>query len=274
MSLSLVRECPGCGEEFVASHGRHLYCSEECGKLARGRTATCEQCGVEFKAVQEYGTFKWRYCSPGCRGKAAQERAVAKYPPKDEIERLYCEEGLSDKELGRQFGHSYQWSLGVRRYYGIPGRRDVGFHTRSKPLHKKSDRTRWHISLKREPVCRSCGRPDGGSGGVLQLHHILPRSMSKAAKYDLRNGLPLCVACHMGWHRRSLTIYRDALTADEWAFVSAVSMQGFNLGAWLDGRYPNRQRPFRDLAKSVVDVSDFAPHPASLPDVPRGRERP
>lgn len=200
----------------------------------------CPQCGAEFEAVKEYSGFRRKYCSRACNGKASRERAARSYPPREEIERLYLDDGLSDRALGERFGHSYQWAFKVRRHYGIPGRREVGFHTRNKPLTQKCDRTRWHISLKREDRCRNCGRPDGGEGGRLQLHHAIPRSMSRAAKFDLRNGVPLCVACHMAWHRRAIVIYRDIFTAEEWAFISSVQLLGQNLDAWLDDRYPTR----------------------------------
>lgn len=196
----------------------------------------CAHCGEEFEATQEFTTFRRKYCSMRCSGKAQTARAVAKYPPKEEVERLYVEEGLNDEGVGRRYGRSYQWAFKVRRHYGIPGRDP---RPRRKPLRKKNDRSRWGIHLKREPVCRACGQPPDELR-PLNLHHAIPRSLAPSIKYDLRNGLPLCAACHLGWHRREVTIYRDVFTAEEWAFLTTLTFQGFNPEAWLEERYPSR----------------------------------
>jgi HNH endonuclease len=93
----------------------------------------------------------------------------------------------------------------------------------------------FNTRLKGESCCRNCG-----ASGLLHLHHIVPRSMCKAARRDLRNGLPLCVACHNRWHARTGTIYRDILTPAEWDYVSSLELTGQNIAAWLDARYPCR----------------------------------
>lgn len=202
-----------------------------------GTTRDCAHCGEPFEATQEYSSFKRKYCSPRCTGLAQTARAIATYPPKEEVERLYVEDGLSDLQLGRHYGRSHQWAFKMRRHYGIAGA-SIPDKVR-KPLRRKNDRSRWGIHLKREPVCRSCKHPPG-PGQVLNLHHAIPRSLAPSIKYDLRNGLPLCPACHLGWHRREVIVYRDAFTAEEWDFLSTLTFQGFNPEAWLEERYPSR----------------------------------
>lgn len=202
-----------------------------------GPTRICANCGEPFAATYEYSTFKRKYCSLRCDAEAKSKRAVARYPPREEVVRLYETEGLSDVELGRRFGHSYQWAFKLRRHYGIAGA-DIAQKLR-KPLRKKSDRLRWGIHLKREPVCRNCQRaPDAIR--PLNLHHAIPRSLAPSIKYDLRNGIPLCGTCHMGWHHREVVIYREAFTAEEWEFLWNLEFQGFKVRPWLDDRYPPR----------------------------------
>jgi len=53
----------------------------------------------------------------------------------------------------------------------------------------------WRLQAKRETCCRNCGDRDR-----LQLHHAIPRGKWTAGRADLRNGIPLCFACHHGWH--------------------------------------------------------------------------
>jgi len=95
----------------------------------------------------------------------------------------------------------------------------------------------FNVRLKGESACRNCG-----ATGRLHLHHIVPRSMSKAGRRDLRNGVTLCVNCHMGWHHRRVTIYREIFTDEEWRFVSALELLGQRVGAWVDLRYPPREQ--------------------------------
>ena len=93
------------------------------------------------------------------------------------------------------------------------------------------------LAAKGETRCRNCGSASG-----LNLHHIIPRSMWKAGITNPLNGVPLCVRCHMGWHNRAVTIYRDIFTAAEWACVSGAKLLGQEVGAWLDRRYPPRRK--------------------------------
>ena len=93
----------------------------------------------------------------------------------------------------------------------------------------------FNLRLKGETCCRACGGTN-----ALALHHAIPRSMCKAARRDLRNGLTLCGGCHQRWHTRTLTIYRDIFTADEWAFISTCELLGQRIDTWLSERYPPR----------------------------------
>lgn len=221
--------------------GRGKGLSRSDGELLRGtggraaahvaRVKTCERCGDEFYDRQ--AGRKQRYCSMDCAAEGASEKARRRYPPREEIERLYVEEGFTDRQLAAHYGHSYTWSLNVRKHYGIPAREKGSW--RRKPLAQKSDRNRWAISMKREPTCRNCGEV-----GLLSLHHAVPRSLCRAGKYDLRNGVPLCARCHLGWHNRLVTLYRDIFTAEEWEFISSLRLSGQRIEAWLDDRYPER----------------------------------
>jgi hypothetical protein len=93
----------------------------------------------------------------------------------------------------------------------------------------------FNLTLKGEACCRNCGASER-----LHLHHAVPRSMCRAARCDLRNGIALCAGCHHGWHHRLTTIYRDLFTEEEWAFISSLELLGQNIAAWLDDRYPPR----------------------------------
>lgn len=231
MPATPYRPCPSCGDSFLPHHRQQIYCSKSCQIDGAAKERTCEECGESFKARQEHRGYRRRFCSAKCSGQAEYKKRVAKYPPREEVVRLYVDEGLSDKDLGRRFGRSHQWSLCVRRFYGIPGRPKGDSKVSRKPLSQKRDRRRWAISMKREPVCRNCEQ----AAEIMHLHHAVPRSHSRAGKYDLRNGLPLCHRCHTGWHQMGVNIYRDVFTAEEWSFIQTLTGE-----EWLDRRYPVR----------------------------------
>lgn len=93
----------------------------------------------------------------------------------------------------------------------------------------------WGISLKPEKKCRICPR------APTDLHHAVPRSICPPeAKLDLRNGLPLCAEHHVQWHLRSIVVYRDVFTVEEWAYLSGLVLTGREITGWLDKNYPPR----------------------------------
>jgi hypothetical protein len=211
----------------------------------RGVMRLCRQCDEPFEALKEYRGFSRSYCSRDCAAAARAARKREAWPSEEEMRRLYIDEGLSDLEVGKRFGRSYHWSFHVRRAYGIVGA-SIGDRatTHGRSRGESVIRRAFNINLKGEARCRNCR-----SSGPLNLHHAIPRSMSRAAQKELLNGLPLCVGCHMGWHRRCVVIYRDAFTEEEWAYLLTVEIRGQVTEVWLDQRYPDRGLPFKVVSK-------------------------
>lgn len=58
----------------------------------------------------------------------------------------------------------------------------------------------WRDSVYRRDgySCQKCGKV----GGRLHAHHIEPFAVSKEKRFDLSNGMTLCVLCHRAIHRR------------------------------------------------------------------------
>lgn len=99
----------------------------------------------------------------------------------------------------------------------------------------------WNLALKGEDACRWCS-----SKKDVQLHHAIPRSVgTRESRVNLLNGLPLCAACHQGWHRRWLVITRDVFKPEEWAYLCSVRLTGRETLAWLEDRYPAEMRVAR-----------------------------
>lgn len=200
--------CAGCGEtheRFVrAIRSAKSDLCNECRKSAIRETLTCEECGDEFPARLLDISRGRKFCSRRC------------YAARDRI------------RPDLRIGMAEQFSRDRR------GASNPNFKTGSRVGEKDIAKV-FNLKLKGEDCCRVCGDTHR-----LQLHHAIPRSLSRAARTELRNGIPLCVSCHMGWHRRGLTIYRDLFTSDEWAYISSVQLTGQRIEAWLDDRYPER----------------------------------
>lgn len=104
-----------------------------------------------------------------------------------------------------------------------------GFGTRGM---KRSTPSWWtpECEEKRGVECRACGFiPPGGP----ELHHIVPRSLSRAGRSDPRNLVPLCSPCHDQFTAGG-TLPRSILTDEEAAFAQEIAP---SIG-WPARRYP------------------------------------
>lgn len=45
--------------------------------------------------------------------------------------------------------------------------------------------------------CGACGKE------IVCVHHFFPRSIALHLKFDVENGIPICISCHTGLHWRS-----------------------------------------------------------------------
>lgn len=102
-----------------------------------------------------------------------------------------------------------------------------GFGQRGQTLSRKPKLIpSWTLEAKGEAHCRRCGKQ------ATDLHHIVPRSLSREGREDMRNGLPLCRRCH-DYFESGGPLGRDLLTQEELAFVRTIIGPG-----WLARRYP------------------------------------
>jgi hypothetical protein len=216
------------------------------------REVTCPDCGKKRTIKIAKGELTQRICIK-CAGLRRRGRRadtpVAHCPCGKEFRankhRKFCSrECLIEfggyKELGRQQSIARQGSgnpaykHGKRVGANIPG---------------------WNRAAKGEYSCRNCG-----SNERVELHHAIPRGKCRAVAADLRNGLPLCMKCHRGWHAHRVVLYRDIFREEEWDFLQRVRLTGQNTEAWLDGAYPERPaHSYRDDFRLIL-----AAHPASV----------
>lgn len=73
-----------------------------------------------------------------------------------------------------------------------------GEDLRLSELHKLCHRE-WSKIVKCNAchVCEWCGRP------AIHAHHMIAKAQGNKLKYDLRNGVALCYACHVEFHQKN-----------------------------------------------------------------------
>lgn len=77
-------------------------------------------------------------------------------------------------------------------------------------------------------ACEICALLPGRNGfGVLQIHHVIPRTCGGTHKNS--NLVALCAKCHRAWHRYD----SDAVY---WKEFETSGREGFLSGAWVKER--------------------------------------
>ena len=78
-----------------------------------------------------------------------------------------------------------------------------------KTARNKADKLYQIVGLKLNPICECCGNP------ATEIHHFLPKSLSNALRYDLKNGISLCRSCHFKHHSRFDPAIYERMTANK-----------------------------------------------------------
>ena len=225
------KKCRVCGTEFQPTTGFQKYCRPGCAIEGQKVTSTCEECGDEYRHPRHADR---KYCSKLCANRATAQVRAGK--------------------LGR-FGNGKPAPPLIK----VCENCNQKFHASSKRIktcsrscgnvlmHKRRRETlgtppKWHVQTKGEDGCRNCGIT------ATHLHHIVPRSLAPGGKTDVQNnGMPLCRACHYGWHHRTVTIYADRLTANEREKAIELMSEW-----WVDTHYP--PRPYDPARTSDLDL--------------------
>lgn len=66
--------------------------------------------------------------------------------------------------------------------------------TKKQKLRSKADKL-WYEVLKK-PHCEICGKE------AIQVHHFYPKGLYGHLRYDLDNGISLCMGCHFTHHHK------------------------------------------------------------------------
>lgn len=244
-----TKVCARCEEQFTPKYNfnRAKYCSLQCSRDAQleraekgypseGELRTLHH--DQSKTVEEIARIfgrsgYWVRQAMSVRGVAVvYNRGLA-----EDQECLTCGKVFPVWPSYRMRGRKYcSVACKGEAMHGGPldaGTREKHSRRRKKHAVRGYSPRRFSLSVKGEDACRNCGAAKN-----LHLHHIIPRSMYSGGRNEIRNGVPLCAGCHMGWHHRTVELKRSIFHEDEWEYISGVNLLGQNTMAWLDDRYP------------------------------------
>lgn len=240
MKTTIDKPCEICGtvfqvEPYRLKHGRGRTCSQKCGYILRGKTqqtritVACQRCGKPFEAIPsrlERGQDK--YCSHECYAPHANGICLNcgkafRYPPS--ANKQYCSrkcantstirnQHLSDgiKQAWRDETVRTHMMMGIAKrslspnWYNAPHFQKGAAHPRyngnkvkrlgaGRYEYKKWRKDVMHRDNFTCQICHKCG-------GKLQAHHIEHWATHPDLRYELSNGMTVCVPCHKALHSR------------------------------------------------------------------------
>lgn len=92
--------CKNCNNEFTSYYGTTKFCSKNCKREYRIKTATCTQCGVNLMSlgIKRYSASgNVHFCSDKCKEIWRKETRLRKYGPIIKRTCPYCKQEFEDK---------------------------------------------------------------------------------------------------------------------------------------------------------------------------------
>ena len=189
----LTKKCIVCGTEYakkttcsLKEWDKSKYCSRKC--INTGRTpynkrndmdTSCQNCGKHFRKR----CFDDKYCSRKC-SRAKQVISPESYIKAAETKKKngYVHSPETREKLRQAFkGEKSHWWRGGVTEENYRLRRGSRFKTWRKAVFSRDNWT-----------CQSCKI----RGGVLHPHHIKPFATFPDLRFEVYNGITLCIECH------------------------------------------------------------------------------
>jgi hypothetical protein len=214
MRTAKILKCQGCGKDFrpKSGHLKQKFCSKECGykyckkggkkgkkypHTQRARIGICPVCGKEFRAVKDYtkkdgSKLEQKYCSKECwesRGNKNKEYTCNYCGGKfiDRVERKYCSQKCSHSDMVGDKAPRFKDGKSLER-----NRARMGPQLRE---------WRTKVYIRDNRTCQKCG----SVSSKIHAHHIKSFAEYPDLRFDVNNGITLCVHCHGKEHNRDFS---------------------------------------------------------------------
>lgn len=100
---------------------------------------------------------------------------------------------------------------------------------------KKAERECYaQVDRRDSNCCRVCRKRVGGIGMLeaRHRHHLIPRSLSKAEKWETRNVVTLCPRCHHAEHSAEIRLSGDADQRSQIGVLNGVKLERAAESGW------------------------------------------
>jgi hypothetical protein len=195
--------CQICGKEYTiksrVEEKTSKYCSKKCKDMAprpqrkkTGEIKICKFCGKSFYLAK---CFKNRqYCSTSCYSSDNRIEGVClfcnkiAFVQKNRKKVIFCNKDCYTKWKTYQIGEkSINWKGGI-----------TPLNARER---KRSEYRQWRntIFTRDDFTCQKCRK----RGIEINAHHIKPFSKYEKLRYNISNGITLCVECHKKEHHNA-----------------------------------------------------------------------
>jgi hypothetical protein len=210
MPSKIEKHCVNCKTSFFVRTSRKTqkYCTRECfylhvKKINENKTnVNCDICNKAFyKKPAKIKTSKGNYCSVECTNKSFE---LPKYIQES---CTHCHKSFERKRINRPKNKELRFCSPQcsNEYNGKFNRGSNHFNfnnnlTNEERIYKRDtyENIKWRISIfkKDEYTCKVCSQ----KGGDLNAHHFENYSTNKEKRFDINNGVTMCLKCHKNFH--------------------------------------------------------------------------
>lgn len=194
------RQCKGCGktfeirkQELLNGSRKGVYCSMKCKNIERV-TKTCPTCKNIFEVTITNDKI---YCSKSCANNSViRNEKIGKRQKELQQEPAFRERFLSwikERTASQKWRDSAHFQKGDKHpaYKGNASERESAMGG------YKYKKWRTDVFKRDNYTCQDCGN----KGGYLHAHHLKEWAKYPELRYEITNGITLCIQCHKERHR-------------------------------------------------------------------------
>lgn len=198
-----LRTCEICENEFRTAKKNTRLCSQKCvGKLRTSKhmvETKCKACDSEL-IIPLYSLAENNYCDSKCYGIILAKRMTGERVKRIKFLCEYCGKDVLKTEsrsrgVSLHFCDKECFSLGIGKF-----RKDPNLSDEVRSLNRNyPEYSLWRLSVfKRDNYkCQACFT----DSVTLHAHHIYNYSSHEKLRTEVTNGITLCQACHLEFHR-------------------------------------------------------------------------